>query len=537
MKSKIIYLICSALIALNACNLDVDVLSQITPENFPQTEEDFIAVTGPVYSLLARNYHPAFYLLQETTADGCVMTAHDGNWFDDARYRNHHMHTWVPDQNFIRSGWQCCFSGISLCNSLLTILDKAPETPFKPVAIAELRAMRAWYYYMAMDLWGDVPLVTEFGAGVVTGPRVARKTIFEFIESELKEVLPDLSGETGISTYGRPNKWMAYAFLAKIYINAPVYAGENRNNDVVAVCDQVITEAAKGTIALDDDYLKMFHRDNGPQIKDFLFAVPYDRNYSGDFNFPSRHWLSPYYRDIYGLSYGPAGCMKTWPEFYAKFTIDATDVRQKIWLAGKQYFDNGDPIMIPTTNFGLDNSYNGPNPTQAILWQLEFTPEIRFRGDLMMFETGGDIVGRHQGYRSNKFIDRTPGGPNGRTQSNDIPVFRYADVLLMKAEAILRGATPTMGHTAVSLVNMVRNRSKASLFNSIDLNGLLDERARELCFEYWRRNDLIRFGKFEEPWGVKTDNDPRKRVLPIPLTELTLNPAMTQNPGYPDIAR
>ena len=537
MKSKILYLICTALIVLNACNLDVDVLSQITPENFPQTEEDFIAVTGPVYSLLARNYHPAFFFLQEATADGCVLTANGSDWFDDARYRNHHMHTWEPDQRFIQEGWRCCFNGISLCNSLLPILDQAPETSFKPIAIAEIRTMRAWYYYMAMDLWGDVPLVTEFGAGVESGPRVARKTIFEFIESELLEVLPDLSGETGITTYGRPTKWMAYAFLAKIYINAQVYADENRYNDVVEVCDQLIDEAAKGEIALDDDYLKMFYRDNGPQIKDFLFAVPYDSNYSGDLNYPARYWLSPYHRQIYGWGFGPAGCLKTWPEFYAKFTIDATDVRQKTWLAGKQYFDDGTPIMIPTTNFGLDNSYSGPNPDAEIFWQLEFTPDIVFRGDLMQFNTGADIVGRHQGYRSDKFVDRQPGGPSNRTQSTDIPIFRYADVLLMKAEAILRGATPTKGHTALSLVNMVRSRSKASQFTTVDLDGLLDERAREFCFEYWRRNDLIRFGKFEEPWGVKTDNNPERRVLPIPLTELTLNPAMTQNPGYEDIKR
>jgi len=102
----------------------------------------------------------------------------------------------------------------------------------------------------------------------------------------------------------------------------------------------------------------------------------------------------------------------------------------------------------------------------------------------------------------------------------------------MKAEAILRGATPTLGQTALSLVNIVRARSKASQFTSIDLNGLLDERARELCFEGWRRNDLIRFGKWEDKWGVKTDADVRHRVLPIPKTEIDTNPLLTQNPGY-----
>ena len=535
MKSKIKYLICSALVFMNACDLDVDVLSQITPENFPQTEEDFIAVSGPIYSNLAAYYSISFFFLQEATADGCVLTANGSSWFDDARYRNHHLHTWYPDQRFIQEAWRCCFSGISLCNSLLPILDKAPETTFKPVAIAEIRAMRAWYYFMAMDLWGDVPLVTEFGAGVESGPRVARKTIFEFIETELKEALPDLSGETGLATYGRPHKWMVYALLAKMYLNATVYTGEARYADVVGMCDQVIAEAAKGGIALDDDYLKMFYPDNGPQVKDFLFAVPYDSNYSGDVNYPGRYWLSPYHRDIFGLPFGPSSCMRTWPEFYAKFTIDATDVRQKIWLAGKQYLPDGTPILIPTTNFGLDNTYSGPDPNAAINWHMEFSPEVTLVSDVSMFDTGNDIMCRHKGYRSVKFYPDLKSA--SRAQSNDIPILRYADVLLMKAEAILRGAAPTMGHTAVSLVNMVRSRAKASPFTTINMDGLLDERARELAFEYWRRNDLIRFGKFEDAWGVKTDNDVRKRVLPIPLTELTLNPKMTQNPGYDDIKR
>ena len=102
----------------------------------------------------------------------------------------------------------------------------------------------------------------------------------------------------------------------------------------------------------------------------------------------------------------------------------------------------------------------------------------------------------------------------------------------MKAEAILRGASATLGQTPVSLVNMVRERSHASDFSDVDLDGLLDERARELCYEGWRRNDLIRFGKFEDTWGVKTDNDVNKRIFPVPQDELDMNPSLGQNPGY-----
>jgi hypothetical protein len=178
---------------------------------------------------------------------------------------------------------------------------------------------------------------------------------------------------------------------------------------------------------------------------------------------------------------------------------------------------------------GLDSRYDGPDPGAPVEYQLEFTPEIEFR-DPETFETGNDQLGRAVGYRANKFYpDKTS---ITRNQNNDLPIFRYADILLLKAEAILRGATATMGQTPVSLANMVRARAKATPYTTIDLNELLDERARELAFEGWRRNDLIRFGKFEEPWGVKTNTDVRKRILPIPTEQIVLNPLLEQNPSY-----
>jgi hypothetical protein len=111
-------------------------------------------------------------------------------------------------------------------------------------------------------------------------------------------------------------------------------------------------------------------------------------------------------------------------------------------------------------------------------------------------------------------------------------MFRYADVLLEKAEAILRGATATNGDSPLSLVNKVRTRAKAASLNAVTLNDVLDERARELAMECWRRNDLIRFGQFEKTWGIKTDANPNKRIFPIPRPEMQLNPKLTQNPGY-----
>ena len=114
-----------------------------------------------------------------------------------------------------------------------------------------------------------------------------------------------------------------------------------------------------------------------------------------------------------------------------------------------------------------------------------------------------------------------------------MPVFRYADILLMKAEAILRGAAPTQGQTALSLVNQLRAvRTTSAAWTAVTLDSVYNERCRELSYETWHRNDMIRFGKYEGVWGFKTDTDPNHRIFPIPSTAILLNPTLKQNPGY-----
>jgi hypothetical protein len=135
------------------------------------------------------------------------------------------------------------------------------------------------------------------------------------------------------------------------------------------------------------------------------------------------------------------------------------------------------------------------------------------------------------GYRNIKFYpDWTS---LSRNQNNDVPVFRYSDIVLMKAEAILRGGSATGGQTALSLVNMLRaQRTTSAAWTNVTLDSLYSERCREFAWEGWHRNDMIRFGKYEGQWGFKKDADQNHRIFPIPTTALTLNPKLTQNPGY-----
>lgn len=519
---------------IGCSDLDVPVESELTPDTFPTTEEDFISLSGAVYYYLQYKYYTINQILmQELMGDGAVLTANAGNWFDDSRYKNYHHHTVNADQRFPRESWTAWYNGISKINSIMPLLEAAGESTAKNTTIAEMKTMRAFFYFILQDDFGGVPIVTDFGPESETKGRDSREDVCNFIENEVIASIPDLSSETGISTYGRPNKWMAYALLAKLYMNWEVYTGQTgRWNDAVNACDAIITEAqTSGQIALDADYLKMFYPDNGPQIKDFLFAIPCDGVQMQE-HIPARYWLHKYLRYKYELPFNPSGCMRTWPEYYEKFTKwNDDDVRKNIWLTGKQYMFDGTPITVTTTKVGVDNRYTGDDKNDVVVYQLEFTPEIEFR-DPETFETGNDELGLAVGYRCNKFYpDNTS---TTRNQNNDLPIFRYADVLLLKAEAILRGASPTMGHTAVSLANMVRARAGATLYttSTLDLDELLDERARELAMEGWRRNDLIRFGKFEDDWGVKHNTNIQKRILPIPNTQIAINPLLEQNPGY-----
>ncbi len=533
--NKSIYYIAFTIILLVGCtDLDVPIESELTAENFPNTEEDFISIAGPAYRYLHYKYYTINQILiQELMGDMAVLTANGGNWYDDGRYQNYHLHTPNGDQRFIKQCWEAWFNGISKVNSILPLFEETEGSEVRDLAIAELRAFRAYLYFIIQDNWGGVPIVTDFGPEVETKGRDSRADVCDFIENEILEALPNLSAETGESTYSRMNKWAAYALLAKLYMNWEVYTGEaGRWDDAVEACDNIITEAqTNGTIALDEDYLAMFYPDNGPHIKDFIFAIPCDGVHMQE-HIPARYWLNPALRDKYELPFNPTGCVKAWPEYYDKFVAwDDNDIRKDIWLTGKQYMFDGSAIIVETTNSGLDSRYSGDNPDDPVEYHLEFTREIEFR-NVETFDTGNDQLGKAVGYRCNKFYpDATS---ITRNQNNDLPIFRYADILLLKAEAILRGATATMGQTPVSLANMVRERVGATLYTegTLDLGELLDERARELAYEGWRRNDLIRFGKFEDPWGVKTSTDVRKRLLPIPNEQIDLNPLLEQNPSY-----
>jgi hypothetical protein len=227
----------------------------------------------------------------------------------------------------------------------------------------------------------------------------------------------------------------------------------------------------------------------------------------------------------------PSGPRATLSSFFNTYFTDPNDVRNGQWLYGNQYWPDGSPIKVATTKKGYDQFYSGSDGSTSIVYNLYIDSIITARQDVAAIDLGNDEIAWNMGIRNIKFYP--DGNSTSRNQNNDGTLFRYSDILLMKAESILRGGTPTNGQTALSLVNMVRdNRTTSAQWTSVTLNDLYAERCREFTWESWHRNDMIRFGKFENAYGFKTNTDTYRRIFPIPTTALLTNSKLVQNPGY-----
>jgi hypothetical protein len=544
---------------LSGCRkLDTPIESQYTPIT-PVTQADYTAALGAVYSQLADNpsgtrYAVEYWRMQELSTDEAIIPARGGNYDDGGQYRFLHLHTWSADHPNVISVWQWGFQAINTCNTLLQTFAPAANTSMKASAIAEARAMRALFYFFMMDLYGNVPIIDTLNPNV-QAPTALRPKVFQFIEGELKAILPTLPTATGQATYGHATKWMAFALLEKMYLNAQVYTGASRYTDAVAMADSILTSSP---YSLDASYGSVFAPTNGPQTKETIFAIPYDANYVPG-NQLTRYGFAAYVYPLYGLPKSPSVAMSTDSSFYAHNFVLPGDIRDTFWIRGPQFYFPGQAIntslypaallpylqqlypkaIYPATNATLDASYSGSSPGALNLWQITIRDSLVVKGDPAKMDIGNDILAQNEGIRSKKFYPDPNENPQTQDQNNDVPIFRLADVLLMKAEALFRGgiaSTTVKGEvqTPVVLTNKIRARVGAQLAdNSLTVDSLLSERAREFAWEGWRRNDLIRFGAFEGAWGFKTaDAGPTRQLYPVPNVELSLNTKLVQNQGY-----
>lgn len=536
MKNIIKMTLAAAVLGITASctDLDVDVKSKYT--EYPN---DPVAIEGKMsdvyYSFrqaLGNNYNR----VQTFSSDEATGVSFGTDYFDKGENIHPSIHNFMSGDD-PANYWTDLASGITKCNK---IIEEFKDTP---KVAAPARLMRAFYHFILMDSYGDVPVLDHLPADNEAVVRSPRKEVAEFIEKEVKECLPDLSDKNDASTYGKPNKWMAEALLVKLYINWGVYTcGDVTKYDVATTKNSKLDECVKycddiigsGLFNLNDPYRKKFMFDNGPQIKDFIYAMPYDK-------VSAQGLLYGRYRAFrriddgdtqgyYGGKMGKscAGICAMNPEFADLFCLEGDD-RNDAVLKGKVF------IHDAITGEETDKPYIYKGT------QLELTKTITLQeGGLATLNCGATPDGWRQGYRSIKFYPN----PNeysayNRYQSNDVPIFRFADIILTKAEAIKRGATATNGDTPQSLFNQIRSYVHAPLLDhDPSLQEILDERGREFFDENWRRNDMIRFGTFESEYGFHKHSNPDARfdktcrILPVPDDILKENTNWEQNPGY-----
>lgn len=532
-----------ALTAIGCTDLDVDIKSQYTEYPIDSDIAMEARINNAYYALRAplnRRYDELLSLSSDEYSAVCF----GGAWLDDRQYSNCSTHSWNQSANNNQLNvFQDILAGVTNCNQLLQDLGESNVKISAPV-----RAARAFYTFLLMDNFGDTPIV-DYRLFDESGniDRSPRGEVARWIESELLDVRDDCPSEVSEATYGTPTCWMVDALLAKLYINWNVYtqdvtsadwsatAPNEKLNDCIAACDRIINARL---FDLSDDYKTKFMYTNGPQIKDFIYAVPYEATLNQGMAYARyRTWRYGGANGFYTIVLTPScgGNFAMNPEFAELFTLPGDrrndvivgDPSQETTLIYEYDPETGEKTNIP--HMYDDGKGNG---AQQVVFTKNITL-IKEDGDL---DVGAD--GTRQGYRSIKFFpDPNDYNNYSRNQDNDIPIFRYADILLTKCEAIVRGGAATNGDTPMSLFNQIRSYVNAPIIDAApSLQDILDERGREFLDEHWRRNDLIRFGDYERPWGFKYINPDNaeltRRIFPLSQDVLNANTNWEQNPGY-----
>lgn len=486
------------------------------------------------------------------TTDEAMIPIRGGDWYDGGLWNAMYQHRWSADDQSLYDTWKYLYKVIVLANKSLDIisnksalLSAAQQEEYR----AEIRAIRAMFYYYAMDMFGRVPLVLssaeQLHSSLFQG-QTDRSSIFQFVFQELQQVLPSLpdqhSNKEG-NYYGRITQPVVNFLLAKLALNAEIYMYDDwtqgyasrpkgsdihfsvpasdaslRNGDKVDCrklnawetciyyCDKL---AAEGYVLESDDSFNF--STHNETSKENIFTIPMDKNiYTNQF-----HYLFRSYHYTHGgvLGWGSEnGTCATISTMKANHYGEADeDARCKMnFVAGVVKVDGHELLM--------DNGK-----------PLEYQP----------FEVAQNLTNskfvKTAGARMAKYeVDRTS-YMDGKLQSNDIVLFRYADALLMKAEAKVRN-----GENGDEELNRIRARVGMP-YRKATLDNILEERLLELVWEGWRRQDLIRFGKFTGAYDLRTplqgESSGYTTVFPIPQKCIDLNSELIQNKGYVNILK
>jgi len=491
---------------------------------FWRTPEEIKAGIGLPYAGLRDLMDPwGVYALNEITTDEIIVPTRGGDWYDNGFWERLWKHTWTSDHDSFPTAWQFIYgnanhSGIIPINLVIENLRQlSPRLAARvnaPVLIAQMRALRAYYYYLGMDLFGGIPITETTYTQLSALDRKSRATVFEFVEKELTGVSLTLPAISVDSTYGRPTRWMAEALLAKIYLNAEVYTGEPRWADCITACNNILQS---NQFQLEDVYFNNFAVQNeGSQ--EAIFSIPFDFNGG----------LNAFLIELYTLHYdSPATFDLVRPavngycstaDFLSNYNNG--DLRKRSFLVGQQY-KHSKQYEVQT-----------PNPANLQYESINNLP-LNFDPVITRFSSN-DPAFRMAGARCVKWQLDSP----GPIMDNDFAVFRLADIILMKAEAQLRnGDAPGALATLNQKYGTVSLHSRAGLpdftLADVNLDNILRERACELAWEGHRRNDLIRFGHYlDARTPEKNISEGFRTIFPIPRSELAKNSYLAQSPGY-----
>lgn len=548
---KVLFAAAISVLTVGCTDLDVPVESQYT--SYPNSEAALEAQLSGIYfqmrDCIGRRYMEAMAL----SSDEYTSVAYGGNWYDGGAYAHPSLHNFNYEDATI--DWMTVLaSGVVKANE---VIDSEADDSYK----APARAMRAYFTYIMMDGWGDVAINdSKLADQIDLEERQPRADVARWIESELKEIIPMLTTETTGENYGKPNKYMAQALLAKLYINWPVYtaasvesydaatAQNEKLDECIAVCNEIINS---GKFELGPDaYRFKFASDNTERvqngtIKDFIYAMPYHTTEATGMQYGRSHS----YKDIKNLNpsyYGEqltnsgGGYVTMTPEFVKLFNLKG-DERNKLILGLSENLDDyrydtgsdenavyvyDTKTLLPTAQVCLDKEGN----------PLKLSRNIKLEEKDFTINVGDNLTGWRQGCRNLKWHVTRNDYANGRNQSNDVPLIRFADVLLMKAEALTRKGS---SDEARSLVNQIRAYAGAELLDhNPSLEEIYQERGREFFDENLRRTDMIRFGHFEDEYFPHYKDFPTanfektRRIFPINKGMLDLNTKWKQNNGY-----
>ncbi len=495
----------AVLLVLGCTDLTEVPKDALTPDNAFKTEAEVLAGVASVYAGMRATMW-GYYNLSEVTTDEMIVPTRGTDWFDNGRWLELYRQTWTANSGSalddMNGTWNGLFSGVARANLMISVIEQAGGVNAE-TTIAELRTLRAWYYFMLMDMFGGVPLVTT--TEVEQRPRVSRAELFDFIEAELLAAREDLPVSWPAAQYGRVTRGAADAILAAMYLNAQVFTGEvtaaglqpgtARWQDAIDAADRVINS---GQYSLAGDWRSNFTLDNQGSPEN-IFVIVHSSNPGLGMSLPMR---TLHYNQ---LAPGPWNGFTTIAETYNAF--DPEDARRDIFLVGQQFsFNTGEAVEDRTGN------------------PLVFTTTI------------GDVTqaAENEGPRWNKFPP-LPGAPDGDSHPNDFPFFRLAEMYLIRAEA-----NNELGNVGAAMtdVNLVRARhfdppkplTASSQAEAREL--ILRERLFEFAAEAKRRRDLIRAGRYTAARRFKEAREPYRILMPIPETQLQTNPLLVQNAGY-----